>query len=493
MARRSLQFSIALALALLVAACGWFKDKGTLNVALIGSPEEMFAKGIRLTQAGQQLRGATVDGLVDFDTTGQVMPALADRWIVTDDGRSYIFRVREGTWPDGTELTGESVRDALRRTLRGLSGTSLGLDFAPVEDVRAMAGRVVEIRLSAPMPDLLQLLAQPELALFRNGHGSGLLKLHREGDIARLTAVPPEKRGLPAIEGWMDTVRKLEVRAFPARKAIALFDEGEVDVVLGGRMEFLPQAADTGPLSRGTIRMDRVFGLFGMQVRSGEGFLADASRREALALAIDRDKLVQPFNVSGWQATTRIVAPGLPNDPGIAGERWENLAMPQRQAEAARRVQAWRGANGGAAVTLSLSLPEGPGADLVFASLRDDLAAAGIGLRRVGPDARADLEMIDREARYAGAGWFLNQFNCSLKAGLCSPEADSRVKESLSAADAAGRTALLARAEADLTAANVFIPFGAPLRWSLVRGNVQGFETNIWGVHPLSALALATR
>lgn len=291
----------------------------------------------------------------------------------------------------------------------------------------------------------------------------------------------------------MDTVRKLEVRAFPARKAIALFDEGEVDVVLGGRMEFLPQAADTGPLSRGTIRMDRVFGLFGMQVRSGEGFLADASRREALALAIDRDKLVQPFNVSGWQATTRIVAPGLPNDPGIAGERWENLAMPQRQAEAARRVQAWRGANGGEAVTLSLSLPEGPGADLVFASLRDDLAAAGIGLRRVGPDARADLEMIDREARYAGAGWFLNQFNCSLKAGLCSPEADSRVKESLSAADAAGRTALLARAEADLTAANVFIPFGAPLRWSLVRGNVQGFETNIWGVHPLSALALATR
>jgi ABC-type oligopeptide transport system substrate-binding subunit len=492
MARCSLKSSLALALTLLVAACGWFDDKGTLNIALVGSPEEMFVKGIRLTQAGQQLRGATADGLVDFDATGQVTPALADRWIVTDDGKSYIFRVREGTWPDGTDLTGESVRDALRGALRSLRGTSLGLDLAPVSEVRAMAGRVVEIRLSAPMPDLLQLLAQPELALFRNGRGSGLLKLHREGDIARLTAVPPEKRGLPAIEGWADNVRKLEVRAFPARKAIALFDEGEVDVVLGGRMEFLP-LADTGPLSRGTIRMDRVFGLFGLQVRSGDGFLTDPARREAIAMAIDRDKLVQPFNVSGWQATTRVVAPDMPGDLGTTGERWQALAMSQRQAEAARRVQAWRGANGGAAVVLTLAMPEGPGADLVFASLRDDLATAGIALRRVGPDARADLAMIDREARYAGASWFLNQFNCGLKAGLCSAEADARMKESLTAADAAGAAALRAEAEAELTAANVFIPFGAPLRWSLVRGNVQGFETNIWGLHPLSALALATR
>ncbi|OCC24261.1 hypothetical protein MB02_06545 [Croceicoccus estronivorus] len=492
MARRSLQSRSILALALLATACGWTGDSGTLGIALIGTPEEMFQKGVRLSPAAQQLRAATVDGLVSFDAAGQVTPALADRWIVTDDGKSYIFRMREGTWPDGSELTGESVRDALRRTLRGLRGTSLGLDLAGIAEIRAMAGRVVEIRLSSPMPDLLQVLAQPELALYRKGKGSGLLAFEQDGGVARLTPVAPDKRGLPAVEGWAEGVRQLEVHALPARQAIALFDDGGVDVVLGGHVEDLP-LADTGPLSRGTVRMDRVYGLFGLQVRSGDGFLAEPSRREAVSMAIDREALVKPFNVSGWQATTRIVAPDMPGDLGTNGERWEGLSIEQRQAEAARRVRAWQADNGGEAVSLTIAMPQGPGADLIFAGLKGDLAAAGIVAKRVGPDEKAQLAMIDREARYAGASWFLNQFNCSLKLGLCSSVADTRVRESLTAPDAASAAALRAEAEAELASANVYIPFGAPLRWSLVRGNVKGFEPNIWGMHPLSALALAPR
>ena len=57
----------------------------------------------------------------------------------------------------------------------------------------------------------------------------------------------------------------------------------------------------------------------------------------------------------------------------------------------------------------------------------------------------------------------------------------------------AERSALLAEAEAELTAANVFIPFGPPIRWSLVRGDVNGFATNPWGWHPLMPLARLPR
>ena len=46
------------------------------------------------------MRAATTEGLVGLDAEGQVIPALADRWIVTDDGRSFIFRLRDGTWPE---------------------------------------------------------------------------------------------------------------------------------------------------------------------------------------------------------------------------------------------------------------------------------------------------------------------------------------------------------------------------------------------------------
>ena len=136
-------------------------DDGAVEVAFIDTPESLFAGGVRLSTGAQHLRAATDAGLVSLDARGDVVPALADRWIVTDDGRSFIFRLRDGTWPDGRELTAESARAALAEAIRALRGTSLGLDLAPIEEVRAMAGRVVEIRLSAPVPMLLQLLAQP--------------------------------------------------------------------------------------------------------------------------------------------------------------------------------------------------------------------------------------------------------------------------------------------------------------------------------------------
>ena len=150
-----------------LAMAGCSRNDGPVEVAFIDTPEQLFASGLRLSAGAQHLRAATDAGLVALDTQGGVVPALADRWIVTSDGRSYIFRLRDGTWPDGRALTADSVRGALAERLRALRGTSLGLDLAPIAEVRAMAGRVVEIRLSSPMPLLLQLLAQPELALVR--------------------------------------------------------------------------------------------------------------------------------------------------------------------------------------------------------------------------------------------------------------------------------------------------------------------------------------
>jgi ABC-type transport system substrate-binding protein len=220
-----------------------------------------------------------------------VIPALADRWIVTDDGRSFIFRLRDGTWPDGRDLTAESARAALVETIRALRGTSLGLDLAPIAEVRAMAGRVVEIRLSSPVPMLLQLMAQPELALRHGKGGSGDMLVVRRGDDAALSMKPPAARGVPEESDWQERVRAIDLRAAGARQAIALFDDGEIDVVLGGRIDTLP-LADTGPLSRGTVRLDPALGLFGLRVLRGEGLLATEQGREAIAMALDRPQLI---------------------------------------------------------------------------------------------------------------------------------------------------------------------------------------------------------
>jgi oligopeptide transport system substrate-binding protein len=142
---------------------------------------------------------------------------------------------------------------------------------------------------------------------------------------------------------------------------------------------------------------------------------------------------------------------------------------------------------------LTLALEDGPGFDLLFRELARQLGTIGVRLERVAQSEDADLVLMDSVARYAEPRWFLNQFNCSLRAGVCSAEADALVREAVLEQDPAARAALLADAEVALTLANVYIPFGSPLRFSLVRGWVEGFASNPWAFHPLPPLATISR
>src|SRR4029079_12776546 len=131
-----------------------------------------------------------------------------------------------------------------------------------IAEVRAMAGRGVEIRLSSPVPMLLQQLAQPALELCGGERGSADRRLVRKGDAAVLAMKPPAARGVPEESDWESHVRAVDLHAASAARAVALFDDGEVDVVLGGRIDALP-LVNTGPLSRGTVRLDPALVLFG--------------------------------------------------------------------------------------------------------------------------------------------------------------------------------------------------------------------------------------
>ncbi len=473
----------------LLAACG-SSDGATVNVVVIGEKEDPFETGAYLSTAAQLTRSATTEGLVAFDEQGRVVPALADRWIVTDDGKSYIFRLRDGTWLDGSPITSQQARIALRDAIGALRGTPLARDLAGIREIRAMTGRVVEIRLVRPMPHFLQLIAQPELGLQRRNRAAGPMELERTGDTALLSPIRPSRLGLPNIEDWSSMTRQVRLEAITGEEAMARLNNGDADVVIGGTIADFPLSSRVGIL-RGTIQPDPVIGLFGLQVMSAKGFLAEPENREAIAMAIDRQALIAPFSLTGWVATTRVVAPGLEGDRGTIGERWEQANLEQRRSEARSRVLRWRDRKDEEGpLGLKIWLPAGPGSDMLFASLARDLAVVGIELERTTTERDADLRLIDDVARYPRASWFLNRLSCSSRRGLCDKGADALAAEAMMSDDAAERAQLLIEAEVDLTVANVYIPLGAPVRWSLVRGNVNGFAANRLGWHPLMPMAM---
>ncbi len=460
-----------------------------MNVAIFAESDQLLQPGLRLPAGAQHIRAATSEGLVTLDPAGQVVPAIAERWIVTDDGLSYIFRLRDSNWAGGDPITAEDVRIQLESALARLEGTSLGLDLSKVVDVRAMTGRVVELRLSAPMPEFLRLLAQPELGFVHEGAGAGPMVASRdeETDIVRLSALPPQERGLPAREDWEEIARPVTVRGLSGQAAVDAFASGEVDLLLNGGIASFP-LAQLGPLSRGTVQVDPALGLFGLIFRERDGLLADARNREAISMAIDRTTLIQPFALDGWQDRSWIVPQEMFTRPFYPPERWVNRSMEQRVAEARRRIAAWEQANGEEA-EITVGLPEGPGAVLLFRELVRAWRDIGITVRRLPPGQGADLELRDRLARYSSPRWYLNQFNCSLEIGLCSPEADELVRQSLTLRDPEARQVMLAQAHAEMMRAEIFIPLGAPVRWSLVRGAVDAYVANQWGVHPLFPLS----
>jgi peptide/nickel transport system substrate-binding protein/oligopeptide transport system substrate-binding protein len=191
-------------------------------------------------------------------------------------------------------------------------------------------------------------------------------------------------------------------------------------------------------------------------------------------------------------ATTRVVNPGLPGDNGTVGERWVGRTMEERRALATSRVAQWKAAGRGSP-QLRIALPDGPGADLMFARIAADLTAIGLAARRVGLDADSDLRLIDSVASYAAPAWFFSRLSCiSLPAG-CSPAADRFASAALLEPDPVKRAELHSQAEAQLTVANGYIPFGVPVRWSLVGGSVTGFAINRLAVHPLMSLAMLPR
>ena len=145
-------------------------------VSAIGAhPEAVDASRVALDTPARLLMDSTAQGLVRFDATGQIEPGIAERWIVIDGGMSYIFRLREGDWGDGTPVTAEQVVAMLRRqiggpdTARAAAGARnpLAPFLTAIDEIVVMTPQVIEVRLSRPRPDLLKLFAQPELALLR--------------------------------------------------------------------------------------------------------------------------------------------------------------------------------------------------------------------------------------------------------------------------------------------------------------------------------------
>lgn len=491
MSRRRIPIAFATA-ALLLAGCHRGAHEDQVAVSVIGRETRLRDPAAGLPRrADAALLGAVAQGLVRLDASGQVEPGLAIRWAISDDGLYYTFRL------DRERADADTVATRLRHLIRTYRDRPLGSGLDAINEVVAVTPEVIEIRLSAPRPELMSLLGGPAFALLLNGRGSGPLLI--DGPVGKLTRLRPPP---PAPGGDDDRAKALAKRRILLRGervglAVARFAAGEATMVTGGGFDDFIYTRLAG-ISPRDIQIDPATGLFGFRVARSSSAVMAPEIRQALSMALDRDAIGAALDIPAWRPIQAILPPGLtdiaqPTRPfwarALDNVRGSDSRALATRVETARRVTAgWRAQNGlSGPIRLLLAMPEGPGSAILFAAVRRQWRAIGVEPVRVGPRDAADLKLIDEVAPFDQADWFLDHFLCA-RGQPCSKEADRAFRAARAATDPAEHARMIAQTEQQLAAIAPFIPIAQPVRWSLAPPDLPGFALNPRAVHPLYPL-----
>lgn len=302
--------------------------------------------------SAQILLRDTHEGLTREDAEGRIVPGAAARWEVSGDGLVWRFQLRPGLrWADGRALTPADIVATLRRAvdpaaaapyadaLRLIDGADAILKGSALPDTLGAAaeGDSVVLHLVRPRPDLPARLALPIAMPHRlDGQGRPIgtgpyrlreqrphshLDLERNPHYWNAAAVP-----IARIRWHVTEDAGIEARRFAA---------GELHLtqtVPPGRRDQL--AARYGD----ALRIAPAYGTFFIGLNLRRPPFKDApALREALSLAIDRERLVRSITGLGEAPATHLLPPGLGGEPpdwaGWSAERRLAVAR-QRYAEA---------------------------------------------------------------------------------------------------------------------------------------------------------------
>ena len=96
------------------------------------------------------------EGLTRIGATGEVLPALAESWEISDDGKVYTFKLRTGVkYHDGSDFDAEDVKFSLDRARAEDSTNAQKGLFAQIDTVEVVDPATVKITLKQPQGSFL--------------------------------------------------------------------------------------------------------------------------------------------------------------------------------------------------------------------------------------------------------------------------------------------------------------------------------------------------
>ncbi len=91
------------------------------------------------------------EGLTRIGSKGEILPALAESWTVSDDGKTYTFKLHTGVkFHDGSDFNADDVKFSLDRARAENSTNAQKKLFAAIDTVEAVDPTTVKVSLKHP-------------------------------------------------------------------------------------------------------------------------------------------------------------------------------------------------------------------------------------------------------------------------------------------------------------------------------------------------------
>ena len=460
------------------------------------------------------------EGLLALDAHGNIVPGVAESWDVSSDGLTYTFSLREDArWSDGTPVTAAHFVAGIRRTLSPDTGSAYAPLMYPLHNAQAVAqgdlpatalgigavdAHTLVIRLHAPAPYLPTLLTMPMAMPFLHddgaeqgrfsdpvrfvGNGPYLLAEWEPGSHIRLRRNPAFREA--------DRVAVDEIRYYPVTEPMTelnMYRAGQLDITFTVPGSHVRQLRES---HAGELRIAPFLALYYLAFDLSEAPFDNASVRQALSMAIDREALVRVTG-RGEQPAYGLVPDGV-NGYEAARAGWHSLPVEERLARA-RELYAKAGYS--AAEPLEVTL-------LYDASdIHETIALAVSEMWRANLGVEVHLDK--REWKYFLAtrsnrdewqvmrfAWtadfdhpaaFANLFRSTSPQnlpGYASERYDRLVARAQASVDPAEQMRLYAEAEAVLLADAPIVPLYFYVSKHLVSPAISGYESNVFDRHP---------
>ena len=236
--------------------------------------------------------------LVKLDYNFNIVPDLADSWEIPDS-LTYIFHLKKGVkFHNGRELTADDVKFSLERILDPKTVSPGRSYIIPISNIESIDQYTIRIKLSSPLASFLDGLASKNCAIVLKE------EVEKYGNLQRnVGGTGPFKLEEWVPDNYMKLVRNPSYfeKEFPYLDAVIFRVIPEQTSLLAG---IKSGSLDMATINEGSIILQAkkdpnlvVMQVPGLNLRTF-GFnntrepFSDVKVREAIALAIDRDEIV---------------------------------------------------------------------------------------------------------------------------------------------------------------------------------------------------------